>query len=382
MKAKSIKGKSPEEIKKRLSTSMSDGYKPILAFVFLSGAQFIEEISNIMSDNGIQIFGATAIGEFNENGVEKDSIVILLFDIESSHFLIKFEDIIPENSEQTAKIFATEGLAKFSNPAFIISVSNVKLPSESILKGFKKVVGDNVTVIGGVASDEDMLNGSRIFTNERISKQGLMCLVLNQDKISVNGFAVSGWKPIGTIKTVTKSEGNRIFTIDDQPALDLIIKYTGIEVDLNNKKDLYNQLGSSMPLQIQKDEGSPVMNPPLMFNPSDHSVICGSVVPEGSKIRFSLPPDFDIIEDVIENAKNAKLESIPKADALLVFSCIGRLEALGPLINSEIEGLQEVWGVPMAGFFSFGEFGKTPGGKSEFHGTTCSWLTLTEKDNK
>ena len=34
MKAKSIKGKSPEEIKAALEQSMADGFKPTLAIVF------------------------------------------------------------------------------------------------------------------------------------------------------------------------------------------------------------------------------------------------------------------------------------------------------------------------------------------------------------
>jgi hypothetical protein len=33
----------------------------------------------------------------------------------------------------------------------------------------------------------------------------------------------------------------------------------------------------------------------------------------------------------------------------------------------------------MAGFFSYGEFGRAARGKQEFHGTTCSWVALKEK---
>jgi len=36
MKAKSIKGKSPEEIQSAIQQSMADGFKPTLAIVFLS----------------------------------------------------------------------------------------------------------------------------------------------------------------------------------------------------------------------------------------------------------------------------------------------------------------------------------------------------------
>jgi len=39
MKAKSIKGKTPAEIKSVLQQSMADGFKPTLAIVFLSVSQ-------------------------------------------------------------------------------------------------------------------------------------------------------------------------------------------------------------------------------------------------------------------------------------------------------------------------------------------------------
>jgi len=46
MKAKSIKGTSAEEIKTALQQSMSDGYQPTLAFVFLSVKQDIDACLN------------------------------------------------------------------------------------------------------------------------------------------------------------------------------------------------------------------------------------------------------------------------------------------------------------------------------------------------
>jgi small ligand-binding sensory domain FIST len=70
---------------------------------------------------------------------------------------------------------------------------------------------------------------------------------------------------------------------------------------------------------------------------------------------------------------------LPEADALIVFSCVGRLVSLGPMSSLEVEGLADVWKKPMIGFFSLGEFGTVPGGKPEFHGTTVSWVALKEK---
>ena len=53
MKAKSLKGKSPEEIKSALAESMNDGYKPTLAIVFISIKQDRRSVLEILSENDI-----------------------------------------------------------------------------------------------------------------------------------------------------------------------------------------------------------------------------------------------------------------------------------------------------------------------------------------
>ena len=49
MKAKSIKGKSPEEIHSALEQSMSDGFKPTLAIVFISIKQDRKAVCEILN---------------------------------------------------------------------------------------------------------------------------------------------------------------------------------------------------------------------------------------------------------------------------------------------------------------------------------------------
>ena len=73
---------------------------------------------------------------------------------------------------------------------------------------------------------------------------------------------------------------------------------------------------------------------------------------------------------------------LQSADALIIFSCIGRLTTFGPLIEEENQRLQKTWNVPMVGFFTFGEFGRAEGGVPEFHTTTCSWVAIKEKSGE
>ena len=81
MKAKSIKGKSTEEIKAALTETMDGKFKPTVAIVFLSVKQDREAISRLLDEKGIQIFGATTAGEFIDGEIEAGSIVMMLLDM-------------------------------------------------------------------------------------------------------------------------------------------------------------------------------------------------------------------------------------------------------------------------------------------------------------
>jgi hypothetical protein len=63
-----------------------------------------------------------------------------------------------------------------------------------------------------------------------------------------------------------------------------------------------------------------------------------------------------------------------------MFSCIGRIDAFGPMTTEELLGIQGVYNAPMAGFFSYGEYGRASGGNNEFHNMTCCWVALKEKE--
>ena len=60
MKAKSIKGKTPEEIQSVVQQTINDNFKPTLAIVFISIKQDRKAVCEILSKEGIDVFGATS----------------------------------------------------------------------------------------------------------------------------------------------------------------------------------------------------------------------------------------------------------------------------------------------------------------------------------
>lgn len=378
MKAKSIKGKSTEEIKRALEQSMADGYKPTLAFVFLTESGDIDSVSDLMDAAGISIFGASTSEKFTDQGIEPDGIVVLLMDINPVDFKIMLKDFEKQSVYESACTVGQSAKDAFDNPAFIISAANFRIPGEEIIKGLLDKAGDHAKVIGGMAGEVVNFTGC-VFTNQTKTENGLITLILNEDKIEVKGTAVSGWKPVGTEKKITKCDGSWIYTIDNEPAMDVLKKFLGKDIETIGESTGIVSLNINYPLQVQRESGSPMMLPTLLWNTDDQSVMLGGVVKEGAKFRFSLPPDFEVIDTVIESSRAIKDKDLPEADAMLIFSCIGRQSSLGPLMSSELEGLADTWNKPMAGFFSLGEFGKLNDSPPEMHGTTVSWVVLKEK---
>jgi hypothetical protein len=380
MKAKSIKGKTPEEIQSALTGSTADGFKPTLAIVFLSISQDREGICKLLDKRGITIFGATSNGEFINDEIEKDSTAIILLDIKLEYFTILFEEFQDRNFGEAAESVVKKSIEKFAKPAFLIAGSDFKTDVEEMISGFENVLGKDVNLFGGMAGDDYTFTEQFVFTNGKSSSHGLVALVLDENKIIIKGKATHGWKAAGTPKTVTKSEGNHVFTVDDVSVLEQTRKYGGLsELTEENKQEQLGLIATNFPLQLQREKGAPVMRPGLLIDWKDGSFYCGGKVPQGSKVRFSLPPDFDVIEKVVDGLKDLKKTEMPDADAVILFSCAGRILSLGPMMSKEIEGIYNVWNAPMAGFFCNGEIARATDGNNDLQNLTACCVVLKEK---
>ncbi len=385
MKAKSIKGRSTEEIQTAMQKSMADEYKPTLAIVFISIKQNRKAVCELLHQHEIDIIGATSSTEFIDGHQDEGSIVILLLDLNKAYYRILFQEVGQLNVSDAATQLAKDALKHFSNPAFIICSSGLSadgkmMDGETLIHSIEKVVGSHANMFGGMAGDDMTFTGTYAFTYNQSTDYGMAVLILNEDKVSLHGMAISGWKPIGVTRTVTKSEGNIIYAIDNEPALDMYMRYLGSTLPSDdNKFEFFENLGNQYPIQIERADRESLMCNPIGFDKEKKALTCEVNVQQGSRFRFSTPPDFDIVETIINKATELKNTIQSDADAVLIFSCAGRLAALGPMAQQENDGLAEVWNSPMAGFYSYGEFGRSVNGKHEFHSTTNSWVALKEK---
>lgn len=387
MKAKSIKGRSAEEIQSALQECLAGepGFRPTLAIVFISIRLDRKAVCELLHREDIDILGATSCGEFIDGHQDEGSAVILLLDLPRDAYTILFEEVGEGTISESAATVARMALKRFEKPALIVcstgfSIAGEYFDGEALIRSIENVIGPQVTVCGGMAGDDGTFTGTYAFTYGKETDKGIVVLVLDEEKIYLQGMAISGWKPLGISRTITKSKGNFVYTIDDQPASEMYLRFLGKEsMSKEISFDIMESLGMHYPFLLEREAGEPVLRTPMSVNKEDNALVCDLDMPQGASLRFSMPPDFDIVEKIVDEANELKRNSPFDAEALLIFSCAGRIQVLGPLATAENEGLKDVWKTPMAGFFTYGEYGKTINGRPEFHSGTCSWVALKEK---
>lgn len=354
-----------------LSVSAS---KPTLGIVFSSPNQDIQALTALFSEADIALFGCTTAGEIADDRLLSNHIVCLLLDPNPAHFRL----ILVENTEgvlEVGKKIRRAADDYFKNPALLVASAGVLNDGEEIVAGLKTAI--EIPIFGGLAADNLEIVETIVFTNKTVCNNGILALVFDGDFISLQGLATSGWEPLGIEHTVTKAEGNKIFTINNEPALDFFLRFFG-KYDAITAEN-FTTTSAQYPFQVIKEGVDySVLRSPILGDEAERSLHLVGSIKEGDRFRFSISPGVEVVEKTVEEFGQFNSEK-PNADALILFSCKGRHAALGPFLRDEVAGISDLWQKPMIGFLSYGEIGNLSNGICEFHNETCSLVLIKEK---
>lgn len=377
MDVTSIKGHFINEIEQELSNVLLNKFTPNLAIIFCSVSQNINELQKIFSKNQIDIIGATTAGEIYNTTVLEKSIVALLIRLDKTSYSINSYTNKEKNLRALGEKASNDVNKKFNNPTIITFSGGVRANGEELVRGLTSNLSSANNIYGAMAGDDLNLENTYVFTAQEIIDDGIVCLSFDNLKVRAEGVATSGWKSIGTEKSITKSRGNVVFSIDHKPALDVFMDYFNKPKERLAHRDMVVNELAQYPLQVKREENYSVLRAPLLADTDRGALIFSGTVEEGSKIKFSVPPGFETIESTTQEISDMK-QNFPDAEALLVFSCKARHQALGPLVENEVEGIQNLWNAPLIGFFSYGEIGNLEGYKCDLHNETISFVALKE----
>jgi hypothetical protein len=248
--------------------------------------------------------------------------------------------------------------------------SGLRANGDHIVNGIIGEMGRQVPLFGGLAGDDLKVQETFAFDASRITSNGVVALIFDGNVIALQGVAFSGWKPIGTSKTVTKAQGNIVYEIDGEPAADIYSKYLGL-----GDERWFTGL-AEYPLFLNRDDGSAVLRVVTGVNDDKSLVYAGSVT-EGAKVRFGMASGPEVIDYAIEEISQFNRQA-PWSEAIVLFSCKSRHLAFGPMVEDEISAVRRLWGVPLVGFFTSGEIGPALKGRCDFHNHTLVPVLIYE----
>jgi hypothetical protein len=370
MKAIVFSSPSVEQIGPHIQSVREEGLGPTLAIVFASIVHDLTELSAVFAKHDIDVFGASAFGEITNDEVHEGSIAVMLLEISREYYRLDVFDGEGKTSYEVGLSVGQWAKSIYDNPALMVMSAGLLADGEQIVKGIIYAMEREVPIFGGLAAtDTEEMQSTFVFGSSQLLGNGVVALIFDRNAVELQGIATSGWKGIGTPKTITKAEGNIVYRIDDEPALDVYDRYLNIGDEL--------VLASEYPLLLIRDDGSIVLRAAFVVN-EDKSIIYAGTVPEGAKVRFSMPPGSEIIDHALEQMSEFNRQ-FPTSDAIVLFSCKARHLALGPMVGDEISAIRKLWEVPLVGFFTFGEIGPVPQGRCDFHNYTLVPVLVCER---
>ena len=362
----------------KLTKSREEQFAPSLAIAFCSPNFPFESAIQTFNEQGIPLIGCTTAGEIVNDSLKEQSMSVLLTDLSPDFFRIaQFEHQDSRTLSSGTKL-ARVVQNTFENPGLLVFISGVGVSADGVVEGFKEELAKEVPVYGAFAGDDLQQRNTYTFTHEGTCRSGVAALILDTQKVQMNGLAVSGWEPLGKVHTVTHSKDNIIYEIDNQPALDLFINYFGdIQYQFDETVSA-RTIPGQYPLKIQRPDGSSFLRSLIIYDQENRALIAAGEVPSGVHFEFCPTPELSVVEKTIQTFEKYGLTQ-PQVDASIMISCKGRHTSFGPFLEDEIKAVYDIWKAPMVGILAYGEIGNTqPGSPCEFQNVTCSLVNLTE----
>ncbi len=250
----------------------------------------------------------------------------------------------------------------------LVTPESLTTSGVSIIDGLSRELGENFPIFGGAAGNASNQAQTFQFFNTEVLSDAVPVLLFAGNIHFSHGIAC-GWNPLGNQSRVTRSQKNRVETIDDRPAIDFYEYYLGTRTH-----------SVEYPIAIFEADGNFYLRAPQSWDEEDGSITFFADVPENATIQITEASRDNILAAAEESLDRA-LESYPgeQPEAALFFTCAFRKYILGTRTKEEYELVRDRFtqSLPSGGFYTNGEISPiAPGTPTRFHNETFVTLLL------
>lgn len=358
--------------------------KPALVMFFASTAQPLEEVAPVLTEAfpSATVLGSSTAGEFTERGDAKSSVVAVAV---AGEFVVHggLGTSLAASAEDAVKAAiadipaAVEGYAHRTGLLLLDPLAGNGEEATLITAAY---LGEDIRLAGGAAGDDLAMKRTTVSIGSRVADDAIVAAVIFS-KAPLGVGVCHGHRPISQPLEITKAEGGTVYEVEGRPAWDVWAEHTAAAakaVGLDPASLTEEQIGGFL-LRYEAGLASGdeyKIRAPLSRN-ADGSLGMACGIPQGAKIRITESVPERQIESARTAAKRARAQLGAPAAGAIVFDCICRNLILDDRFGQAVAGIsEELGGVPLAGFETYGEIALDAGDLSGFHNTTTVVLAF------
>ncbi|MEA3289976.1 MAG: FIST N-terminal domain-containing protein, partial [Campylobacterota bacterium] len=310
------------------------------------------------------IIGSTTDGEILNDRVTTDKTVISCSVFEKSRLKAVYQDHL-EDSFETGKAIADKVISS-DTKLLITFADGLTTNGEEYLKGVESISGD-IIVCGGLAGDAATFTNTSLICNEKVVLNGAVAVAIDSDSLYAYNDYHFGWQGIGPKMTITKSDKNRVYEIDNKIAYEVYKYYLGDESALK-----LPAIGIEFPM-VKNINGINVARA-ILAKEDDGSLVFAGNLNEGDKVQFG----FGNAQNILKNTAKYNRLHLNDAQSIFIYSCMARRRFLQDNSSTELKNFTR-YNKPVSGFFTYGEFFTNSG--CELLNQTMTVVALTEENS-
>jgi hypothetical protein len=239
------------------------------------------------------------------------------------------------------------------------------------------VLGAGIPLVGGCAGDDLKMTRTFQMHGDQVLTDSVVAAGIGSD--APLGIGVRhGWRRVGEPMLVTASGGNRIYTLNGEPALDVYLDRLGAQASEYANQEELARLALVHPLGLSRRDGEEEIRFIAGGDFAERSLACIAEVPQAALV-WLMEGDAESVLGASAAACNDAIQALGDHRPLgvLAFECIGRRPVLGDQgIKVEIDQIMKcTGGAPVAGFYTYGEIARKQG-VIGFHNQTLVVLTV------
>lgn len=352
-----------------------------LVVVFCSDSYDLPTLLTGINDasGSAPLIGCSTAGEIATSGPADASVVLVALGGDGFHA----HTAVAENASSRLRDAGAEVAGCLqadesrAHQVLLVLTDGLAGDQQEIVRGAYGVLGAAVPLVGGCAGDDLRMKSTSQFHGSQVYVDAVVAAALSSD--SPLGIGVRhGWRPVGEPMLVTGSASNRVYTLDDRPALDVYLEHLSPPPEAHHDAAAFTRFAITHPLGLSRRSGEPQARFVADANFEDRSLGCIAEVPQGG-LTWLMEGDEDSVLAATDSACHDALAALGGAPALglLAFDCIARRGVLGDEgIRTEIDRIAAAAQAPVAGFYTYGEIART-GGISGFHNQTLVVLAVS-----